>query len=159
MTNAPGSNVPATSTPDAHAPPTGSTPASQTCNQSTATSAGPSSSAAQGASVGASGAQGFSSSAAASASAATTQDTCAAAATHNARDASWDWILKIGGCLKDTHQVLWPSGPWSASLTTGIGHAGAPMLDFNEATWREAMNSGSIEKYQQFLRKRLSSDR
>ena len=69
----------------------------------------------------------------------------------NTKDASWDWILKIESGLKAI-----PVAPWSATLTTGMDGAGAPMLDFSEATWKQGVNSGSIEKYQQFLIERGS---
>ena len=82
------------------------------------------------------------------------QDTCAAAATSNTRDGTWDWILKIESGVKDVHQVLWPSGPgglWSAKLTTGMDSKDAPMFQCTDEDWRNALTSGNVERYQQFL--------
>ena len=68
-----------------------------------------------------------------------------------------DWILKTESGLKDSHRVLWPSGPggpWSATLTTGLDDGGAAMFERAAEDWRKAFASEDMEKYQQLSSKR-----
>ena len=78
----------------------------------------------------------------------------------NLRDASYDWILKSTG-LKGTRNIVWPNSSScfpTPSLTTGLNRMGLAMFNDNPQEWKQAIESGDLEKYRKFPKEATLSD-
>ena len=82
-----------------------------------------------------------------------------AASNADLGDASYDWILKFTG-LKGSHNVVWPapSSFPTPSLTTGLIEMGRALFDDDQREWRQAVESGDLEKYRKFLKEACLKD-